>query len=197
MPEETLNPSELFAVLRGFLSDTIHTQSSGHDGYPPTQEELFDLVEERLSATERENLIERIAACLESQEALADILAGIELSATMRTESEIAIEATKAHWLARIHTWFSPPVLVPVLSVCLLLLVALPMLQQPSSRPGSTGEVRSIEPGFFNEETTPTPVQIHGETSPIPTGPTPSPTPIAAGDQIHPATDGAGIGQGK
>jgi hypothetical protein len=182
MPEESPNPAELLAILRGFLPETMREQPPASIGSPPTQEELFDLVEGRLSATEREDLIERIAAFPEAQEALADILAGIELSATMRTESDIAMEATKARWLERIHTWFSPPVLVPVLSVCLLLLVALPMFQQRSTGPGSRNSIRSVEEGLFTEEATQTPTPPGGIQVWVPAEPTPSPSPTAAGE---------------
>lgn len=188
MPEEMQNTDEMLAILRGFLPEMMSEHSKAPQGSPPTQEELFDLVEGRLSATEREDLIERIAVSPQAQESLADILAGIELSATMRTESEIAIEATKARWLARIHTWFSPPVLVPVLSVCLLLLVALPMFQQPSTGPGSRSDIRSVEEGLFTEEETPTPTPPGGVQVFVPAEPTPSPSPTAAADQVPSAT---------
>ena len=181
MSEETSHTAEMLSILRGFLPEMMSEHSKVPQSSPPTQEELFDLVEGRLSATEREDLIERLAVSPEAQESLADILAGIELSATMRTESEIAIDATKSRWLARIHTWFSPPVLVPVLSVCLLLLVALPMLQQPATGPGSRGGIRSVEEGLFTEEETPTPTPPEGVQVIVPGEPTPTPSPIPAG----------------
>ncbi len=187
MPEETSHTAEMLAILRGILPEMMSEHSQASQANPPTQEELFDLVEGRLSATEREDLIERIAVSPEAQGSLADILAGIELSATVKTESTLSMEATKARWLARIHTWFSPPILVPVLSVCLLLLVALPMLQQPSVGPGSRGGVRSVEEGLFTEEETPTPTPPGGVQIFIPGESTPTPSPTPA-DEIQDST---------
>ncbi len=182
MPEKTQHTAEMLAILRGFLPAMVSEHSITPQGNPPAPEELFDLVEGRLSATEREDLIERIAVSPQAQESLADILAGIELSATMKTETTLSMEATKARWLERIHTWFSPPVLVPVLSVCLLLLVALPLLQQPSTGPGSRGGIRSVGKGLFTEEETPTPTPPEGVQVVVPGEPMPTPCPTATNE---------------
>lgn len=125
-------------------------------------EELFDLVEGRLSATEREDLLERIADCPESLAALADIIEGMayeEASSIQTIQSESVQRVT---WFEKVRSWFCPEILVPAISLTLLLLVALPLFQRDNLKPPAGVEVRSVGEDLF------------------PIDPTPSPTPTSA-----------------
>jgi hypothetical protein len=147
--------ADLQAILPSLLTAQLQESAEMETQEPPSTEELFDLVEGRLSATEREELIERIASSSTAQAALADLLAGVELSEALGSTETALVNLFEGAW-DRVKSWFRPQVLVPLLSVCLLLMVALPLVMEGPS-PTHEG-IRDVDENFFlDEEPIPTP----------------------------------------
>lgn len=157
MNEANADYSDLMAILRGMLGQTLQDQAASSD--PPSSEDLFDLVEGRLTATEREDLLERIAAHPDSQAELADLLTGIELAESL-TETVASKSSQAVSVLDSIRSWLTPRVMVPALSLCLLVILTVPYLIGPPGQIGgphegklpSEGGYRTIPPDMFAPE---------------------------------------------
>lgn len=77
MNDETRKLEAVEAVLRWHLPETLKLAAG--EAEPPSTDELIDLIEGRLDATERETLIERLAVNADAIERLSDMLHGIAL----------------------------------------------------------------------------------------------------------------------
>lgn len=129
---------DLEAVIRSLLPEVAGRQPSEATSEPPSEDELFDLAEGRLSATEREELIERLVEHPEAQPLLADILAGLETQ-TMETPQQPA----RAGLLQQLRSMLSPSVLIPATVLSLFLVVVLPAALIKLQ--GGSSSTRSIE----------------------------------------------------
>jgi tetratricopeptide (TPR) repeat protein len=94
----------LEGLLRWRLSEKLKDLADSEESVAPSSIEILDLVEGRLSATEREDLIERLASHPEWCEPLADVLWAYERSEARETRSVAAEEATPSP-LERIKRW--------------------------------------------------------------------------------------------
>ncbi len=164
----TNSHSDLMSLLPWLLREKREAEmNSASRSRAVENEELFDLVEGRLSATEREDLLERIADCPESLNALADILEGMALEESAMIQ-EARKEAVPAITLFdRVRSWFRPEVLIPAISLTLLLLAALPLFQRGDLQPPPGVEVRSVGEDLFPAEPTPTPTSTPAAGGPI------------------------------
>lgn len=129
---------DLEAVIRSLLPEVAGRQPSEVTSEPPSEDELFDLAEGRLSATEREELIERLVEYPEARAMLADILAGLETQ-TMETPQQPA----RGGLLRQLRSMLSPSVLVPATVLSLFLVVVLPAALIKLQ--GGTSSTRSVE----------------------------------------------------
>lgn len=77
MNDETRKLEAVEAVLRWHLPETLKLAAG--EASPPSTDELIDLIEDRLVATERETLLERLAVNADAIERLSDMLHGIAL----------------------------------------------------------------------------------------------------------------------
>jgi hypothetical protein len=130
MPSGESEPVEIEAILRGFLPEALERSGSQGATPAPTTDDLFDLVEGRLSATEREALIERLVQHPRALSQLADLLEGHR--GEEAPASEQTAQGSMAAWmrpLFRLH------ILIPAASLALILLVAVPMFYSPDGSP--------------------------------------------------------------
>ena len=92
------------ALLSQHLSKWADQRIDAEDRKEPEVAELLDLVEGHMSATEREDLIDRLVQHPEWLEMLADILLGYELDELRKAQSVAAEEAVLSP-LERIRRW--------------------------------------------------------------------------------------------
>jgi tetratricopeptide (TPR) repeat protein len=101
-------------LLKGSLPQILREEGC-EQAEPVTDEELLDLLEDRLSATEREDLIERLAVDPSGSERLADLMTGLELEEETSPEAPFAqilsspLAALKS-WLESCMTFLTPAV---------------------------------------------------------------------------------------
>ncbi len=91
MNDETKKIEAIEAVIRWHLPETLKLAQS--DETPPSTDELLDLIEGRLDATERENLLEKLAVHQDAMDQLSDMLHGlaIEESTVPKIESKATV----------------------------------------------------------------------------------------------------------
>lgn len=77
MNDETRKTEAIEAVLRWHLPETLRLAQP--DTPAPSTDELLDLIEGRLSATEREDLLDRLVVHRDAMEQLSDLLHGMAL----------------------------------------------------------------------------------------------------------------------
>jgi hypothetical protein len=87
MNQETENIQLAAAVLKAHLEDVLEKTRVSEDAEPISEEDLLDLAEGRLDATEREDLIDRLAQSPGDRERLADLLVGYEISEAHETQT--------------------------------------------------------------------------------------------------------------
>ncbi|MCA9416719.1 MAG: tetratricopeptide repeat protein [Candidatus Omnitrophica bacterium] len=86
MNDEKKTTEAIEAVLRWHLPETLKLAHS--DTPAPTTDELLDLIEGRLDATEREDLLDKLAMHRDSMDQLSDMLHGMAIEESMAPKIE-------------------------------------------------------------------------------------------------------------